>query len=274
MELTQEEQALLDDTIRQNDEKFIIPINSKTLSRSIATSRFSSAEWYELAKTQNITLAGCGGIGGYCGFLLSRLGINTISLYDDDTVGEENLSGLLYGYGDIGLYKVNCLYQFMREYSDMSNSSIITHADKFTSKSSTSDIMICGFDNMEARKIFFNSWFGRVEAKSDEEKSKCLYLDGRLNAEEFQIFCIKGNDKKAIDTYTNEWLFSDDEAEHTVCSYKQTTFCANMIASYMVNCFINFVANQCDLVIDRDVPFMIYYDAKQMIFKIIEPWQL
>ena len=105
-------------------------------------------------------------------------------------------------------------------------------------------------------------------------KSTCLYIDGRLAAEEFQIFCIKGDDDKAQKIYEEEWLFDDSQAEATICSYKQTTFCANMIASYMINCFVNFLSNQNERIIDRSVPFMIYFDAKQMIFKTTETWQL
>jgi hypothetical protein len=62
-------------------------------------------------------------------------------------------------------------------------------------------------------------------------------------------------------------LFDDSEAEETICSYKQTSFCANMIASVMVNCFVNFIANQCNPLIPRDVPFFTEYDASMMFFK-------
>ena len=272
--LTQEEQALLDEALKENDIRNIIPVNSRTISQNIATSRFSSAEWYAKAREQYVVLAGIGGIGGYVGFLLARLGILQIIMYDPDTVGEENMSGQLYGRGDIGNSKVTALSTFLREYADMSNTSLIALNEPYESNSFTKNIMICGFDNMEARKTFFKAWKLHTMSKTDETKAECLFLDGRLSAEEFQIFCIKGNDEKAMEVYEKEWLFDDREAEETVCSYKQTTFCANMIASYMVNCFVNFIANQCGLIIDRDVPFKIYYDAKNMIFKVIEPWQL
>lgn len=272
--LTQEEQALLDEAIRENNIRNIIPVNSKTISQSVATSRFSSAEWYEKAQEQSIVLAGVGGIGSYVGFLLARLGILQVIMYDPDIVGEENLSGQLYGRADIGSYKTHALSAFLREYAEVSNTSLMALNEYYEPNSVTEDIMICGFDNMKARKIFFKAWIGRLMSKPEEERGKMLFIDGRLAAEEFQIFCVKGNDTKAIEVYEKEWLFDDIESEETICSYKQTTFCANMIASYMVNCFVNFIANQCSLIIDRDVPFKIYYDAKNMIFKIIEPWQL
>lgn len=63
--LTQEEQDLLNQAIKENDQKHIIPTNSRTLSRNVAQSRFTAAEWYEKAKEQNVILAGCGGIGRF-----------------------------------------------------------------------------------------------------------------------------------------------------------------------------------------------------------------
>ena len=86
-----------------------------------------------------------------------------------------------------------------------------------------------------------------------------------MAAEEFQVLCIKGDDKYNIDRYDNEFLFSDAEAEETICSYKQTTFCANMIASYMVNLFVNFCANEVGAC--RDFPFFTTYNAELMYFK-------
>lgn len=89
-----------------------------------------------------------------------------------------------------------------------------------------------------------------------------------MAAEEFQVIAIQGNDERAMKLYEEEWLFSDAEAEETLCSYKQTTFMANMIASVMVNLFVNFVANECDPVFPRDVPFLTTYDATTMYYKV------
>lgn len=65
------------------------------------------------------------------------------------------------------------------------------------------------------------------------------------------------------------YLFSDFEADPTVCSYKQTTFMANMIGSVIVNLFVNFIANKCNPLIDRDLPFYTEYNAETMYFKTI-----
>lgn len=74
-----------------------------------------------------------------------------------------------------------------------------------------------------------------------------------------------GDDEYNINRYNNEFLFSDAEADETICSYKQTTFCANMIASYMVNLFVNFCANEVGGC--RDLPFFTEYNAILMYLK-------
>lgn len=243
-----------------------IPPNSGSLLVDEATSRFSGAIWYSAIQSKTITLAGVGGIGSYVGFLLARLKPDKLYLYDPDIVEQANMSGQLYGSHNLGQEKVYALKSMMQQYANYYNS--LSFEERFTAESEATDIMICGFDNMEARKVFFDKWLEHVGNKPEGERSKCLFIDGRLAAEEFQVFAIQGNDERAIIEYKNRWLFSDAAADETICSYKQTTFMANMIASVMVNLFVNFVANECNPIIDRDVPFMTQYSADTMYFKV------
>ena len=247
-------------------EEVVIPPNSGSLLVDEATSRFSGAIWYSAIQSKAITLAGVGGIGSYVGFLLARLKPAELYLYDPDIVEQANMSGQLYGSHNLGQRKVYALSIMMQQYANYYNS--ISYQERFTDESEATDIMICGFDNMEARKLFFDKWLENVGNKPEGERSKCLFIDGRLAAEEFQVFAIQGNDERAIVEYKNRWLFSDAAADETICSYKQTTFMANMIASVMVNLFVNFVANECNPIIDRDVPFMTQYSADTMYFKV------
>ena len=242
-----------------------IPENSKSILVKESTSRFSSAVWYDKIQEQDIMVAGIGGIGSYIVFLLSRMSPKSLFIYDDDTVELANMSGQLFGLNDMGVAKVTAISNTVANYSDFYR--VFAIQDKYTEESTAIDIMICGFDNMEARKVYFNKWYNHILAKPENERNNCLYLDGRLSAEYFQIFAIQGNDERAIKDYMEKWLFSDEEADTTICSYKQTSFCANMIASCMVNIFVNFIANMCNPIIPRDVPYYTSYDASTMYFK-------
>ena len=210
----------------------IIPVNSPTLLVEESSSRFSSAIWYDAVRTKSVVLAGVGGIGSYVAFLLSRMKPASLTIYDPDTVEEVNMSGQLYSKKNVGKTKVDSIAEMMADYSN-----------------------------------FFNKWLLHVSNLPEEEKKKCLFIDGRLAAEEFQVFCITGNDRYHQDMYMKEHLFSDAEADETICSYKQTSHCANMIGSIMVNLFVNFVANECEPLIPRDLPFITTYDAERMFFK-------
>lgn len=264
-QLSPEEEAMLAAALESEHHE--IPENSATITVDETTSRFSGAIWYEQIKKQTVTLAGVGGIGSYVGFLLGRLKPERLIVYDPDKVEAVNMSGQLYGKNDLGSYKGVALANMVKNYADYYN--MIVHPGRFTTESEATDIMICGFDNMAARKLFYNKWKSHISGKSEEEKAKCLFIDGRLAAEEFQVLSIQGNDNRAMAEYEDKWLFSDTEAEETICSYKQTTFMANMIASVMVNVFINFIANQCGPIINRDVPFFISYDASTMFTKVV-----
>ena len=259
--LTEEEQAILDQAVEEAHQE--IPANSATLLVDETTSRFSSAIWYENIQKKTIILAGIGGIGSHLGFLLARMKPASMFIYDNDIVETVNMSGQLYGQSDLGIPKVTALAKMIRNYANYG--SVFAISERFTDESEASDIMICGFDNMVARKLFFNKWLNHVQSKPEEERANCLYIDGRLDAEMFQILCIRGDDNYNISRYNNEFLFSDAEADETVCSYKQTTFCANMIASYMVNLFVNFCANEVGAY--RDLPFLTTYNAETMYLK-------
>lgn len=254
-----------DSALEEEDMKDTIEPVSPTLLVDESTSRFSDAIWAEEIKKKEVVLAGVGGIGSYVAFLLSRVRPSIIYLYDPDRVDGTNLSGQLYSWSDVGDNKINAISSIMGSFSSYYN--IVARPLYYTQNYSKASIMMCGFDNMSARKEFYNAWRNYVARHSNPKE--CLFIDGRLAAEEFQVFCIKGDDEYHMKQYEEKWLFSDEEAEATICSYKQTSHCANMIASIMVNLFVNFVANQCEPLIERDVPFLTSYDASTMYFKTI-----
>lgn len=265
--LSEEEYSMLiDEMVSQSLVEDEIPKNSETLLISEETSRFSSAIWFDKTRKQDVTIAGLGGIGSYVVFMLSRLDVNTMTLYDPDKVERVNLSGQLYNSNQIGDYKVDAAANMIANYSNYY--SFVAKHEKLDENSMISKVTICGFDNMKARKDAFRNWTNFVARLPEEERGECLFIDGRLAAEELQVFCIKGDDTDGERRY-EPYLFLDSQAAPTVCSYKQTTFMANMIGSIIVNLFINFVANQCNPLIDRDLPFYTEYNAETMYFKTI-----
>lgn len=240
--------------------------NSEAANVDERTSRFNGATWFEEIQKKTVILAGLGGIGSYVCFLLARVQPTAMLLYDDDMVESANMSGQLYGLNDVGRNKVDALSDMVKTYANYNKTFAI--AEKYKKDSDVADIMICGFDNMEARKLYFGKWVNHVADQSAEGRTHCLFIDGRLSAEYLQVYCITGDDMEAMHNYKDKALFNDSEADETVCSYKQTTYMANMIGSIIVNLFTNFVANEVAGAPIRELPFLTTYDGNSMELKI------
>lgn len=225
--------------------------------------RFSDAEWFNKIQEKVIVLAGVGGIGSNMAVILAKLNPSAIYIFDNDIVESFNLAGQFYSNEDIGKPKVEALAASVNKYTNYS--SIFALNRRFmTGEEVIADIMICGFDNMRARKDFFASWKSHVMALSEERRKDCLFIDGRLTADEFQIFCMTGADSFYMNDYVNNYLFSDYEAQRETCSYKQTGFLADMIGAFMVNLVVNFCANQVNPKRNMTLPFMTSYRSSMM----------
>lgn len=254
---------LLEATVTPN----LIPPISESVNTAESTIRFSGASWFEAAKGISVTMAGVGGIGSWTSLLLSRISTSIrINLYDDDKVEVVNLAGQLFSSNQIGLYKVYAAQEVIRYFSGSYCQAL---SNRITESSNIFDkIVICGFDNMEARKLLYSKWKRLVQSFSTSQRNEFLFIDGRMNAEEFQIFSITGDDEYNMKKYEEEFLFSDAEVAPAVCSYKQTTYCASMIASFIINSLVNFLSNQNLENMPRQVPFYINYDAQLMHLKL------
>ena len=221
------------------------------------TARFSSAEWFEKAKSYSITVAGQGGIGSWTSILLARLK-SRLTLYDPDVVEGVNLAGQAYGLNDVGFLKVDAVKRHIQNLTGNYN---VVPIGSILPESCYCPILICGFDNMLARKNAFNSWLYSTGNTLDT-----LFIDGRLTATELQVFCFTRSDEELINRYRDEFLFSDEEASQEVCSFKQTAYLANMIAGIITNLFVNFCANKLDSPFKRAVPFITRYNSDMMMF--------
>lgn len=223
-------------------------------------SRFQGAAWFEKIKTLNIAIIGSGGIGSYTSFLISRVQPEHIYLFDFDNVDHSNLSGQLFCSNDVGSSKVVAMSNFIKSYSKYHNISTFGRFYRHTYIENC-DIIIGALDNMEVRKNVFENW--KANGKEDS-----LLIDGRLNAEEFQIFSMLKNNKEAQENYAKEWLFSSEEADVTTCSYKQTSFMANMIGTMITNIVVNYAYNSHFGMPIRTIPYKMYYSGPSMDFKI------
>ena len=209
--------------------------------------RFAGADWYSTQNAESVIIGGAGGIGSWLAFALARANFRII-LMDFDKIEEQNMGGQLYRLNQIGGYKATALHDILKSYT---SNAIEVRTEKFTESSPTHEFMAAAFDNMEARRTMFNVW-----KKSWNKMNSPLFIDGRLNMEGFQIFCVTPD---TADKYEMEYLFSDEEVENAACSMQQTTHTAMMIGGHMTAFFTNHITNIHLRNKIREVPFMYEY---------------
>ena len=209
--------------------------------------RFQGLDWYSQDNAPVVVVGGAGGIGSWLAFFLARANFNVV-LSDFDSVEEHNIGGQLFKRSQIGLYKAEAVG---RNVSEFSTNTINAQIVKITEETATHEFMFSAFDNMDARRAMFKVW-----KRSWNSMNRPIFIDGRLNAEQFQIFCVTPEN---ADEYEKVHLFNDSEVEDAPCSAQQTTHTAAMIAGHMVGFFTNHITNINLRDEVREIPFMYEY---------------
>lgn len=234
-------------------------LNSESLLESASYNRFKGAPWFDLVRLKTCYIGGVGGIGSWLCPLLTRIGVYNVTLIDPDIVEPHNLGGQLFFRSHIGGLKSRASQQvcFRLGCSNVSSFSYRIQDVKILKPG----VYFSCFDNMEARNYLFKRF------KEGTTPNDFIFIDGRLTADEFQVFCVPLWDEYAIKRYEEESFFSDEEATPSVCTFKQTSYMAAMIGSVMVNVFIKAIQAQEELDLRTCLPFKISYNSNTMKFK-------
>ena len=232
-------------------------------------SRFSSLAWAkkEVIRTP-VTIVGAGGIGSWTALFLARVGYTNITVYDDDIVEAHNIGGQLFSTDAIGQSKVEALNSIVKQLADIH---INPMQIRFEKQYNLSDnIIISAVDNMTTRKILFNKFVNQLkptygfpeepyELYSPLPKIPKLFVDGRLLAEQYQVFFVT-DELERIEKYKAS-LFGEHEAETEDCSNKQTTHFAAAIAFNIVRGINNYMNLLVQPHCCREFPFSIEDDG-------------
>lgn len=196
--------------------------------------RFSGAPWFPFMQTLTVTIGGLGGIGSNAAEAIACLGVKTMVLIDPQLVEAVNLAGQNFTMNDVGQNKVVATANRINLIAP--NVSVVANPVLITDKTLLSRITFCCFDNMEARRVACTNWYRR-----NKDNPKSLLVDGRVGPETLQVFAFRGCDTASVEQYFKEGLFSSEEAEQTVCSYKQTRYLTQMIGSFMADTLVAYV---------------------------------
>lgn len=212
--------------------------------------RFQDATWLKF--DNYFTIIGVGGIGSWVTYLLTKIGYKC-HIYDNDSLGEVNMGSQFYSNKFVRENKVHALVHTLELLSKEDSENIIqTTGTKFVEGSVISDFLLICVDNMATRKIASEEWY--KQQVSNEWKNPCLLLDGRMDAEFYEVFCV--TNEETYQRYVKT-LFLDSAVPDAPCSFKSTPQTAALISGTMTTCIVNHLSNINTGDTMRSVPFHI-----------------
>lgn len=177
-----------------------------------------------------ITVIGLGGIGSTVVTLLSIMGFDMISGWDDDKLEEHNLSSTTYPHNTLGAPKVLAASQQSHQYSS-GQTYFDAHDEQWDDSKDLGTKVITCLDSMNTRMEVYESW--KINPNRE------FLIDLRMDA----LACEMITTTKDYDEYDKYWV-TDAEIEPAPCTMKHTIFSSSIIGGLGVNQVFNCVANK------------------------------
>lgn len=172
----------------------------------------------------NIGIIGAGSIGGWTALGLLKLGCKDLTVYDFDIVEEQNVGPQLYSPLDIGKDKIDALkknlFTITGELLKTSKSKI----DEKTKWNHPHNLYISALDTIKSREDLFNTIQGQ----------KGYFIDGRMEANEVQVFVVNLENKEDVERY-KKTLFKEDSVEPITCSMRSVVYNCLFVSSLITD---------------------------------------
>jgi sulfur carrier protein ThiS adenylyltransferase len=197
----------------------------------------------ERLATCHALVVGVGAIGRQVALQLAAVGVPRMTLFDDDTVGTENLAPQGYWADHVGMLKVTATSHTCRllhpaiEVSGVPERFRRSTARKFVSERHL--IVFACVDSIGTRRLLWESL----------RHSAALFVDGRMSAEVLRVLAAA---HPATDTYYATTLFDESQAYVGACTARSTIYTASIAAGIMVGQWARWLRGQP---VDADLCF-------------------
>lgn len=200
----------------------------------------------QLAKV-SVTLVGAGSIGSFAGLALTKMGIEKLTVYDEDGVADHNIPGQFYRVkdGESQPFKVFALQEILKEFNGVD---IETHVE-FYKDQPLNEVVVVATDSMASRKMIWEQFLKQPQCR--------VLIEARVGGESLMLYTIK--DKVADKDFYKEMLYSDEEAVDLPCSGKTIIYNVLVVAGLISRAMASVVREEA-------FPRELIFDMKNMIF--------
>lgn len=169
-----------------------------------------------------VTIIGAGAVGSWVTFMLARMGMENLTVYDADEVSIENMNNQCYPFRSIGQKKVVALSEWIEDFNKVK----IRAVEEFYTGGHFPGIVVASVDSMKARQLIFDE-------HADRAFRTTLVVDPRMGGESAMLFTYNPMDLENCASYKTS-LYSDEDAVQERCTEKATIYTAGSLASLVV----------------------------------------
>ena len=196
-----------------------------------------------------VTIIGAGMIGSMTALALSKLGIKSMTIYDDDKMEAHNFPNQMYPKSALGEYKVNYLKTML---DDWSYSDVEVIPTKWDDSMDLSGIVISGVDSIPTR--------AEIWGKCKYNDKVDLFIDGRIGGQQICVYVINPLSYSDVKYYEESLEGTPSSLPCTERGVIDVTFdCAGLITrqvrGFLVN---NDIPSRC-IVYDADEMYIHHY---------------
>jgi proteasome lid subunit RPN8/RPN11 len=181
------------------------------------------------AASAHVTVCGAGTVGSHAALELCRMGIGTLTIYDDDDVAPENLPSQTYELADVGEPKVAALGALLHACSH--HVRVHAYASRLAGgESLPGRVVVLAVDSMLARKAI-------LERSLAQRPNHELVVDVRIGSALLQILTLDPCSTPELARWREEYWFPDEQAEQLPCGTSAASFvgafAGALVASYV-----------------------------------------
>lgn len=165
-----------------------------------------------------VTIIGVGNIGSQTALALARLGIEDLTVYDDDDVEIHNLASQSFFLSDLGRSKVDSVLKQVKEINE--EAYVLANKEKYMGGAVEDEIVIVAVDSMDERKKI-------CDAMEKGGSKPRLIIDGRVGGPQLEIYtCL--NYEEWRNTFT-------DTADTDPCGARYICYISMVIGALIAN---------------------------------------
>jgi hypothetical protein len=178
----------------------------------------------EKLEKNHVSIIGAGSVGSFTTLILTKMGVGSVEVFDEDGVAEHNIAGQFYRKKDIGQYKADSLKELVSDFSISKG----TFNNRHYKNEPLLETVIVTTDSMASRRLVWNEFLKQPQTKN--------FIDARMGAELAKLYTIRDKTPGSIKFY-EATLHSDKESVKLPCTARTIIYNVNMIAAFIGRAF-------------------------------------